>query len=79
MQVLYISTAGRDDPTRASIPWHMAVNGSLEVEQRPIMLLAGDAAELVIEDTVASLQGVGVPPMAEMVAKAKDHQVTVYV
>ncbi len=33
MKILYMATAGANDPTRASIPWHLAVNGSLEAGQ----------------------------------------------
>lgn len=79
MRVLYISTAGQTDATKASIPWHMAVNGSVEVGHETVLLLAGDAAELLVDDTVDTLQGVGVPPLSEMAAKARDHELPVYV
>jgi hypothetical protein len=31
MDVLYIASSGPSDPTRASIPFHLAVNGSIEI------------------------------------------------
>ena len=47
MRTLYMATSGAADPTRASIPLHLAVNGSLEVGHTAGIVLAGDATELV--------------------------------
>jgi predicted peroxiredoxin len=43
------------------------------------VVLAGDGTDLVIGDNVERIEGVGVPPMRELVAKLKEHQVPVYV
>ena len=79
MRIVYISTAGTSDPTKASLPWHLAVNGSLEAGQEPVMVLAGDASELAVAGAVERVEGVGVPPMTELVAKARRHEVPVFV
>ena len=79
MKITYFASAGAGDPTRASIPLHLAANGSLEVGQEVTIILGGDAAELVLDDTAERLEGVGVPPMRELVAKLRDHAVPVYV
>ena len=79
MKITYFASAGASDPTRASIPLHLAANGSLEVGQEVTIILGGDAAELVLDDTAERLEGVGVPPMRELVAKLRDHAVPVYV
>ena len=79
MEILYIATSGASDPTRASIPIHLAVNGSIEVGQSASILLAGDATELLSASTRDSLEGVGVPPARELFAKVKQHEVPVYV
>jgi predicted peroxiredoxin len=79
MQLLYIVTKGTDDATLASVPLHIAANGSLEVGQEVSVVLAGDATELVIGDNAQSMEGVGVPPMQELLGKLKEHQVPVYV
>lgn len=79
MDVLYIATAGASDPTRASIPVHLAVNGSVEVGQGAQLLLAGDATELVQASVRDGLQGVGLPPMGELVGKLRQHEVPVFV
>jgi hypothetical protein len=31
MRILYLASSGTSDPTRASIPLHLAVNGSIEI------------------------------------------------
>jgi predicted peroxiredoxin len=79
MKLLYIVTKGTDDATLASVPLHIAANGSLEVGQEVSVVLAGDATELVIGDNAQRMEGVGVPPMRELLSKLKEHQVPVYV
>jgi len=79
MKVLYLATSGTNDPTKASIPLHLAANGSLEIGDEVIVVLAGDGVELVIGDTADRMEGVGLPPVRDLVAKLRDHQVPVYV
>ena len=78
MRFLYIVTKGAGDPTLASVPLHLAVNGSLEVGQDVTVLLAGDGAEILLGDNPDTIQGVGVPPMKELLAGLKD-RAAVYV
>ncbi len=79
MKLLYIVTKGTDDTTLASVPLHLAANGSLEVGQEVSVVLAGDATELVIRDNALHVEGVGVPPMRELLSKLEEHRVPVYV
>ena len=79
MQILYISTNGSGDATKASIPWHLAVNGSVEVGQTTRIVLAGDAAEIVKADVREALEGVGVPALRDLVAKARANDVLIHV
>ncbi len=79
MKILYMATSGSSDPTRASIPLHLAVNGSLEVGQSVGIVLAGDATELLSAQIRDAMEGVGIPPARELLAKARQHEVTVYV
>jgi predicted peroxiredoxin len=79
MKILYFATTGESDPTRASLPLHLAVNGSLEVGQTVGVVLAGDATELVKSDVRERLEGIGVPPMRELLAKARQHGVPLHV
>ena len=79
MRLLYIVTKGADDPTLASVPLHIAANGSLEVGQEVSVVLAGDATDLVVGDNAQRLEGVGVPPIRELLGKLREHDVQVYV
>jgi predicted peroxiredoxin len=79
MKVLYLATAGAGDPTRASLPLHIAANGSVEAGQECAVVLAGDATELVSRETGEGVEGVGVPPARELVQKLLDNQVPIYI
>jgi len=79
VEILYISTNGSADATKASIPWHLVVNGSIEVGQSARIVLAGDASEIVKADVRAALEGIGVPPLRDLVVKAKAHGVPIHV
>ena len=79
MKTLYFATAGAADATRASIPLHLAVNGSVEVGHETAVVFVGDAAEFLSEQTANRLEGVGVPPVRELLAKLLEHRVPVYV
>ena len=79
MRPLFMILTGSGDPTRASIPLHLAANGSIEIGDQPVVLLAGDATEYLVGDALERAEGVGVPPMRELLAKLRDHEVPVYV
>lgn len=79
MGLLYIVSKGANDPTLASVPLHIAANGSLEIGQEVSVILAGDGTDLIIGDNAERMEGVGVPPMRELLSKLKEHQVPVYV
>lgn len=79
MKMLYIVTKGKDDATLASVPLHIAANGSLEIGQEVSVVLAGDATDLIVGENVKQLEGVGVPPARELVGKLREHEVPVYV
>jgi predicted peroxiredoxin len=79
MKVLYLATSGANDPTKASIPLHIAANGSVETGQECAVVLVGDATELVSRDVAEQVEGVGIPPARELFQKLIDNQVPVYV
>jgi predicted peroxiredoxin len=79
MRFLYIVTKGMADPTLASVPLHIAANGSLEVGQDVSVVLAGDATDLAIGDNAQRLEGVGVPPVRDLLGKLREQEVPVYV
>jgi predicted peroxiredoxin len=79
MKITYFVSAGTSDATRASVPLHLAANGSLEVGQEASIVLGGDATELLLGDNTDRLEGVGLPPARELLAKLRDHEVPVFV
>jgi predicted peroxiredoxin len=79
MKVLYVSTTGAGDPTRASIPLHAAANGSVEIGQECAVAFMGDGTELVSQQTAEQVEGIGIPPARELLQKLVDNQVPVFV
>ena len=74
-----MTSCGSSDPTRASIALHLAVNGSVEIGHEVGIVLAGDATELVRAEALGRVEGVGIPPARDLVAKALAHAVPIYV
>lgn len=70
-KLLITSLVGPGDPTRASIPFHVAVNGAAKAGIEVTVALAGDATELLKPGVAAGVRGVGVPPLADLFAGAK--------
>ena len=79
MKFVYMVTTGTDDPTKASLPLHLAANGSVEVGHDSALILVGDATEMLFGDNIDQMQGIGVPPVRELLAKLREHSVPVYV
>jgi predicted peroxiredoxin len=79
MKVLYLATTGAGDPTRASLPLHIAANGSVDAGQDCAVVLAGDATELVSHETAEAVEGVGIPAALDLFQKLVDHTIPVYV
>jgi predicted peroxiredoxin len=79
MKFVYMATKGAGDPTLASIPLHMALNGSVEIGHDVAIVLVGDGAEIVLGENPDVMQGIGVPSMRELLDKARDHNVPVYI
>jgi predicted peroxiredoxin len=79
VKTVFMMTSGTSDPTRASIPVHLAVNGCLEVGHTVSLVLAGDATELVKPEVREAIEGIGVPPARELFDKARQHGVPIHV
>jgi predicted peroxiredoxin len=77
--LLIVAATGAGDPTRASIPFHIAANGAVPSGTEVAIALAGDAAELVKPDIIDSVVGVGIPRLRELVDKCVAQNVRVYV
>ncbi len=77
--LLIVTAAGAEEPTRASVPFHIAANGATPAGVQVAVALAGDAAELMKPDVIANVVGVGLPPLRELLDKCLDQNVRVYV
>ena len=79
MEILYIAASGHSDATRASIPWHLAVNGSVEAGQSTGILLLGDAAEVLVPQVRDAIEGLGIAPLRDLLSKARSTSLPVFV
>lgn len=67
MAKLFITTlVGAADQTRASIPFHLAVNGAVKAGVDVSVGLMGDASELLKPGVAETVRGVGVPPLEQL-------------
>ncbi|HLQ60820.1 MAG TPA: hypothetical protein VK131_03060 [Candidatus Acidoferrales bacterium] len=78
-RLLVIASTGAQDPTRASIPFHIAVNGAAAAGMDCGVALAGDATDLLKEEVVATVRGVGIPPLADLLAGCREKGIQLYV
>ncbi len=79
MKILYLATAGAAEPTRASIPLHIAANGSVAEAQECAIAMVADGTELVSRENAERVEGIGVPPARELLQKLVDNRIPVYV
>jgi predicted peroxiredoxin len=77
--LLIVTATGPEDPTRATVPFHIAVNGAKPNGTEVAIVLAGDAADLVKPDVIANVIGVGIPPLRDLVDKCLEQELRVYV
>jgi predicted peroxiredoxin len=78
MKFVYFVSTGKSDPTGASVPLHLAVNGSVEVGHDTTLVFGGDAADLFIDNAYENVEGLGVPPMRDLIKKARE-RTTIYI
>ncbi|MBI4011994.1 MAG: DsrE family protein [Candidatus Rokubacteria bacterium] len=77
-RILYVGTAGSDDPTRAGFPFNFAL-GAIDAGHQPEIFLAGEAAYVMKDEIAQALDPVGMPPLREMLQKVVEHRVPIYV
>jgi predicted peroxiredoxin len=76
--ILFVSTFGSDDPTRATLPL-VAANGAIEAGHNPQLFLAGEATYLMKDVVADQVHGVGWPPFKELLEKLISHGVPIFV
>jgi predicted peroxiredoxin len=77
--LLIVTAAGPEEPTRASIAFHIACNGAGPAKTECAIALAGDAAELLKPDVIANVFGLGLPPLRELLDKCMAQDIHFYV
>jgi len=77
-KILYVGTAGSDDPTRAGLPFNFAI-GALEAGHQPEIFLAGEAAYLMLDVVMGAVQPVAMPALKDMVDTVVARSVPLYV
>ncbi|MEP6751823.1 MAG: hypothetical protein ABI959_03655 [Candidatus Dormiibacterota bacterium] len=77
--LLIVTSTGSDDPTRASIPFHIACNGATPAGTECAVAFAGDAAELLKPDIIANVFGLGLPSLRELLDKCVVQGIKFYV
>src|SRR5206468_3263432 len=77
-KILYVGTAGSDDPTRAGLPFNFAL-GAVEAGHEPEIFLAGEAAYAMKDDVAGAVMPVAMPALAEMLKKLTEHGVPIHV
>jgi hypothetical protein len=60
-ELVYVVTTRTEDPTKASLPLHLAANGSVEVGHDTAVLRAGDAIGMFFGDNLDAPSPVGRP------------------
>jgi predicted peroxiredoxin len=78
-KLLITTTSGPADPTRASLAFHMAANGAAKNGIDTSIAVAGDAADLLKPGAAAGVRGVGIPPLAELLAGCLSAGVRIFV
>jgi predicted peroxiredoxin len=78
-KLIYVGTHGPDDPTKACMPFHLAVNGAAEADIDTEINLAGDAAVLIQDQYIETVTPLGLPPLRELLAKAREKSVPIFV
>jgi predicted peroxiredoxin len=76
--ILYVGTAGSDDPTRAGLPFNFAL-GAVEAGHQPQIFLAGEAAYLMKDEVAAAVMPVALAPLREMLDSVVAKGVPIFV
>ncbi len=76
--ILYISSYGSDDPTRATLAF-VGANGAIEAGHKPQVALVGEATYLMKDYIADQVHGVGWAPIKELMSKTIASGMPIYV
>ena len=77
-QLLIIGYSGPENPTRATLPFHLA-KAAKESNKDIAIVLAADASAMANPTIRENVTGVGFPPFKELYAFAQESGVPVYI
>ena len=77
-KMIITGTCGPSDPTRASMPFHIA-KGAREAGYEVGIVLANDAPFLMKDSVREAVLGVGMPPLKDLFQFAISNNVRVYI
>lgn len=77
-RLLIAGTHGMDDPTRASLPFHVG-RGAVEAGHEVGIVLVGDGPVVLKQAVRESITGVGLSPLKDLFQFAVENNVRVYI
>ncbi len=77
MKFLFTSTYGSENPTRSTLAWLQA-KGAVEAGHQAMISLVGDSVVVLREEVAENIQGVGLPPLKELITFARENKITVF-
>ncbi len=75
---LFIGLHGSEDPTKATFPFLMAA-GALDAGMQAAIVLLGDSVVLMNSAVADNVQGVGLPPLKELMSKVIAAKVPIHI
>ena len=77
-KILYVSTHGTDDPSRAAIPF-VAAAGATEAGHQPTVVCSFESTYVLNEGVADTVVGVGFPPLNEILSGVIANKTPIYV
>ena len=77
-KLLYVGTTGTNDPTKASLPFVVALGAKKSGIEVRISLL-GEAVYLMKDEIAKTVHGVGFPPLTEFLEKTIAAEIPIHV
>ena len=77
MKFLITSSYGSENPTRTTLAWLQA-KGAVEAGHEATISLLGDSVVVLREEVAEHIQGMGLPPIKDLIQFARDNKITVF-
>lgn len=78
MRIVSVATHATDDPTKSTLAFVTAV-GALAAGKEVSIVLIGEGVYLTKDAVAKSVNGVGFPPLSQLIEKVVEGKVPVYV